>query len=228
MRKKPCRCRYLRFSLSLSQFNPSLCSLSPFLLSYVTVSRPCNVEIYPNRASLMCIKGDKQKIHATLTKRKKLAPNWTSSFGATPSITSLTVICYPWQVNIYTCTTTGRPKKPFKALWCKMWSHTFAAFYNSHSQLYSSDGRNVSSNKEVCTFWLQKSMVTLKKRWGMYNNWNYYPVGFLWSEQLKMLSYSTYPFSLWSTLSISAVTSAISALRRCNKLVKNIVRKAIT
>ena len=59
----------------------------------------------------------------------------------------------------------------------------------------------------------------------MYNNWNYYPVGFLWSEQLKMLSYSTYPFSLWSTLSISAVTSAISALRRCNKLVKNIVRQ---
>lgn len=106
-----------------------------------------------------------------------------------------------------------------------MWSHTFTAFYSSHSQLYSSDGRNVSSNKEVCTFWLQKSMVMLKKRWGMYNNWNYYPVGFLWSEQLKMFSYSTYPFSLWSTLSISAVTSAISALRRCNKLVKNIVRQ---
>ena len=72
---------------------------------------------------------------------------------------------------------------------------------------------------------IAKAYGNVKKRWGMYNNWNYYPVGFLWSEQLKMLSYSTYPFSLWSTLSISAVTSAISALRRCNKLVKNIVRQ---
>ena len=107
----------------------------------------------------------------------------------------------------------------------KMWSHTFTAFYNSHSQLYSSEGRNVSSNKEVYTFWLQKSMVMWKKRWRMYNNWNYYPVRFLWSEQLKMFSYSTYPFSLWSRLSISAVTSAISALRRCNKLVENIFRE---
>ena len=72
---------------------------------------------------------------------------------------------------------------------------------------------------------IAKVYGNVKKRWGMYNNWNYYPVGFLWSEQLKMLSYSTYPFSLWSTLSISAVTSVISALRRCNKLVKNIVRQ---
>ena len=33
-------------------FNPSLCRLSPFHLSYVTVSRPCRLsELKPNRAS---------------------------------------------------------------------------------------------------------------------------------------------------------------------------------
>ena len=33
-------------------FNPSLCLMSPFHLSYVAVSRPCRLsEFYPNRAS---------------------------------------------------------------------------------------------------------------------------------------------------------------------------------
>ena len=32
-------------------FNPSLCHLSPLLLSYVAVSRPCHLpEFYPHRA----------------------------------------------------------------------------------------------------------------------------------------------------------------------------------
>ena len=44
---------YLRFSLSLSQFNPSLCHLPPFLLSYIAVSRSCHLsEFYLNRSSL--------------------------------------------------------------------------------------------------------------------------------------------------------------------------------
>jgi len=44
-------------------FNPSLCCLSPFLLSYVAVSRPCCLlEFYPNRVSFMCLKTFKFKI----------------------------------------------------------------------------------------------------------------------------------------------------------------------
>ena len=42
---------YLRFCWCHS-FNPSLCCLSPFLLSYVTISRPyCLLEFFPHRAS---------------------------------------------------------------------------------------------------------------------------------------------------------------------------------
>ena len=55
-KRKLCHCwyvllLYLRFCCCHS-FNPSLCRLSPFLLSYVTISRPyCLLEFYPNRAS---------------------------------------------------------------------------------------------------------------------------------------------------------------------------------
>ena len=39
------------FSVTVS-FNPSLCCLSPFLLSYVAVSRPCCLtEFYPDKPS---------------------------------------------------------------------------------------------------------------------------------------------------------------------------------
>ena len=43
---------FLHFSSSLCSFNPSLCHMSPFLLSCVAVSRPwCRLlEYYPNRA----------------------------------------------------------------------------------------------------------------------------------------------------------------------------------
>ena len=43
-----CICAFL---CGRRSFNPCLCSLSPFLLSYVTVSRPrCLPEFYPHRA----------------------------------------------------------------------------------------------------------------------------------------------------------------------------------
>ena len=45
LRRKLCRCRYLTISICVfilcRSFNPSLCRLSPFLLPYVAVSRPC-------------------------------------------------------------------------------------------------------------------------------------------------------------------------------------------
>ena len=55
-RRKPCCCRHFLFVFvllsTLSQFQPLVMFLSPFLLSYVAVSRPCHLyEFYPNRAS---------------------------------------------------------------------------------------------------------------------------------------------------------------------------------
>ena len=48
-----CICAFLSHCYS---FNPSLCHLSPFLLSYVAVARPCHFsQFYPNRASYVAI-----------------------------------------------------------------------------------------------------------------------------------------------------------------------------
>ena len=42
------------FRCCCRRFNPSLCCLSPFPLSYVAVSRPCRLcEFYPNRALIL-------------------------------------------------------------------------------------------------------------------------------------------------------------------------------
>ena len=52
-------------------FNPSLCHLSPFLLSYVAVSRPCCLlEFYPNMG---LIENEEMiiTVHATMQLRKK-------------------------------------------------------------------------------------------------------------------------------------------------------------
>ena len=44
----------ITFLCHCCRFNPSLCCLLPFHLSYVTVSRQCRLwEFYPNRASLV-------------------------------------------------------------------------------------------------------------------------------------------------------------------------------